>query len=182
MHSSRERILPLIPYDAAYPSLRFRSARRVSVVATSRPPTWLKQLTPSSVRDSSFSTVYLANRAMDLEGLVWKTSPGACEVEPPGMLRGPWSRTVMLFQPRVTSSSARLVPTMPAPIMTMRGDDSKGVSPAALRVMSAGGGCLPEHHGAGLVQQYAVLAVPADSAGEGQCFGVLAHGGQLRRA
>src|SRR6478735_7625069 len=121
---------PSMPHEEAYPSLRLRSARRDSVVATSRPPTWLKQLTPSSVRERSFSTVYLANSAMDLDGLVWKTRPGACDVEPPGMFNGPWSRTVMLFHPRATSSSARLVPTIPAPMMTVRGVDAMKVSPA----------------------------------------------------
>ena len=65
--------------------------------------------------------MYLAKAAMVFEGFVWKTRPGAWDVEPPGIFRGPWSRTVMLFQPRATSSSARFVPTIPAPIMTMLG-------------------------------------------------------------
>src|SRR3712207_5324991 len=58
---------------------------------------------------------------MVLEALVWKTSPGACDVEPPVSGRGPWSTTVTRFQPRAVSSSARLAPTIPAPMMTTRG-------------------------------------------------------------
>ena len=70
----------------------------------------------------NFSTVYLANRVIVFEGLIWKTRPGACEVEPPGRLSGPCSMTVMSDHPRDTSSSARFVPTMPAPMMTVRGE------------------------------------------------------------
>src|SRR3712207_1569303 len=58
---------------------------------------------------------------MVLEALVWKTSPGACDVEPPVSGRGPWSTTVTRSQPRAVSSSARLAPTIPAPMMTTRG-------------------------------------------------------------
>src|SRR3712207_5293010 len=58
---------------------------------------------------------------MVLEALVWKTSPGACEVEPPVSGRGPWSTTVTRSQPRAVSSSARLAPTIPAPTTTTRG-------------------------------------------------------------
>src|ERR671921_1864864 len=58
---------------------------------------------------------------MVFEALVWKTSPGACEVEPPVSGRGPWSTTVTRSQPRTVSSSARLAPTIPAPMMTTRG-------------------------------------------------------------
>lgn len=36
------------------------------------------------------------------------------------MLNGPCSTTVILLHPRETSSSAKLVPTMPAPMMTTR--------------------------------------------------------------
>src|SRR5918998_798477 len=58
---------------------------------------------------------------MVLEALVWKTSPGACEVEPPDSGRGPWSTTVTRSQPRTVSSYARFAPTIPAPMMTTRG-------------------------------------------------------------
>src|SRR3954451_8670212 len=58
---------------------------------------------------------------MVFEALVWKTSPGACEVDPPVSGRGPWSTTVTRSQPRAVSSSARLAPTIPAPMMTTRG-------------------------------------------------------------
>ena len=69
----------------------------------------------------SLSTVYVANSVIVLEELVWKTSPGACEVEPPVSGSGPWSTTVMRSHPRSVSSSARLAPTIPAPMMTTRG-------------------------------------------------------------
>ena len=94
------------------------------MVATSSPPTWLKQLSPSDSSETNFSTVYFANRVIDFDGLVWKTSPGAWDVEPPGRSSGPCSTTVISVQPSETSSSARLVPTMPAPMMTTRGADS----------------------------------------------------------
>ena len=68
--------------------------------------------------------MYFANRVIDFDGLVWKTNPGAWDVEPPGRSSGPCSTTVISVQPRETSSSARLVPTMPAPMMTTRGADS----------------------------------------------------------
>ncbi len=55
---------------------------------------------------------------MVLDPLVWNTRPGACEVEPPVANSGPRSRTVTSVQPRLVSSSANEVPTIPAP-MTM---------------------------------------------------------------
>ena len=58
---------------------------------------------------------------MVFEGLVWNTSPGACDVEPPVANSGPRSTTVTSVQPRSVSSSAREVPTMPAPITTTLG-------------------------------------------------------------
>lgn len=57
---------------------------------------------------------------MVLDGPVWKTRPGACEVEPPGAGSGPCSRTVTSVQPRAVSSSASEQPTMPAPMTTTR--------------------------------------------------------------
>src|SRR3954469_4587573 len=59
---------------------------------------------------------------MVFDGLTWKTSPGACEVEPPVSGSGPWSTTVTRSTPRAVSSSARLAPTTPAPMMTTRGE------------------------------------------------------------
>src|SRR6478609_9403405 len=53
--------------------------------------------------------------------LAWNTRPGACEVEPPGAGRSPWSTTVTSSQPRAVSSSASAAPTTPAPTMTTRG-------------------------------------------------------------
>ena len=83
--------------------------------------------------------MYLANRVIDFDGLVWKTSPGAWEVEPPGRSSGPCSTTVMSVQPRATSSSARLVPTMPAPMMTTRaGCRCHGIYPCVWSVRVSG--------------------------------------------
>src|SRR5438128_12661294 len=65
---------------------------------------------------------------MVLDGLTWKTSPGAWEVEPPVSGSGPWSTTVTRSTPRAVSSSARLVPTTPAPMMTTRGEVDMGCS------------------------------------------------------
>ena len=83
----------------------------------------------------------------------------------------------MLFQPRVTSSSARFVPTIPAPIMTMLGVDAMWFLLLIFVWWLCGFGCcyLPEHDGAGPIQQHAVLAVPAYGAGQGQCLRVLAN-------
>src|SRR5918997_1143918 len=72
---------------------------------------------------------------MVLEALVWKTSPGACDVDPPVSGRVPWSTTVTRSQPRAVSSSARLAPTIPAPMMTTR-----GVVDMALLLTGGGGG------------------------------------------
>ena len=83
-----------------------------------------------------FSTVYRANSAIVLDPLVWKTSPGACDVEPPAANSGPWSRTVTSVQPRMTSSSASEQPTIPAPMITTRGALVMGVRTG----YAAGGG------------------------------------------
>src|SRR3712207_4443863 len=55
---------------------------------------------------------------MVLDGLVWKTSPGACEVEPPASKSGPWSTTTTSLHPSPVRCSAALQPTMPAPMIT----------------------------------------------------------------
>ncbi len=60
-------------------------------------------------------------RVIVFDGLVWNTSPGAWEVEPPVANSGPRSTTVTSVQPRAVSSSASDVPTMPAPITTTLG-------------------------------------------------------------
>ena len=86
-----------------------------AVVATSSPPTWLKHHCPSSVEASELlDGVAWRTRSSSCDGLVWNTRPGACEVEPPVGEQRPWSTTVTSVQPRSVSSSARLVPTMPA--------------------------------------------------------------------
>src|SRR6266571_2183399 len=57
---------------------------------------------------------------MVCDGFVWKTRPGAWEVEPPVAGRGPWSTTVTSCQPSCVRWSATLQPTMPAPTTTTR--------------------------------------------------------------
>jgi glycine/D-amino acid oxidase-like deaminating enzyme len=63
----------------------------------------------------------LAKAHIVFDGLVAKTSPGACDVEPPVAKRGPRSTTVTSVQPRAVNSSASDVPTMPAPMTTTLG-------------------------------------------------------------
>ena len=58
---------------------------------------------------------------MVLDALVWNTSPGACDVEPPVENSGPRSRTVTSVHPRSVISSASDAPTTPAPMMTTFG-------------------------------------------------------------
>lgn len=109
------------PHAMAKLHRRCSSASRSGVVATSSPPTALKAAKPSRVSEESLWTVYAASSAIVREGLVWKTSPGAWEVDPPVSGMEPWSRTVTSAQPRRVSSSARLAPTIPAPMTTTRG-------------------------------------------------------------
>src|SRR5215212_9802551 len=113
---------PSTPHDAANPWRRWSSARRSGVVATSRLPTWRKHHSPSSVSETSFSTVYRAYSVIDFDGFVWKIRPGACDVEPPAAHSRPCSTTTTFVQPRSVSSSASPVPTIPAPMITTRGD------------------------------------------------------------
>lgn len=92
------------------------------MVAISRPPTGKNDPRPSGpVSELSFSIVNCANSVIDFDGFEENTSPGACEVEPPGMPKGPCSMTSVFVQPNCASSSARLAPTMPAPMMMTRG-------------------------------------------------------------
>ena len=121
-HSSESRRRPSTPHDVANPRRRLSSSSRSGVVASSSPPTCRKHHCPSSWRALYFSTVYAAYSVIALEPFVWNTRPGACEDEPPAAHRRPWSRTVTSVQPRSVSSSARPAPTIPAPMMTTRGD------------------------------------------------------------
>lgn len=114
-HSSALISLASIPQEVDQPCFRFSSSILAGVVAISRPPTWLKQS-----RSTSLFMVYLASSVIVFEEFVWNTRPGACDVDPPGKAIGPCSTTVMFFQPRETSSSATLAPTMPAPMITTR--------------------------------------------------------------
>ncbi len=86
-HSSATRSGPTssagTPQARAKPRRRFNSVSWVSVVAISSPPTRSMSGAPSSSSPSSLSRVRWASRLITLEGLVWKTKPGACEEDPP---------------------------------------------------------------------------------------------------
>ena len=79
-------------------------------------------------RAVSCSTVHCARRVIVRDALCWKTSPGACEVEPPVSHSGPWSTTTICSQPRSARWWATLAPAIPAPTMTTRAD-SGGMTP-----------------------------------------------------
>ena len=76
---------------------------RSGVVATSIPPTPYQHGSPSRSSESYRRTVSCAIRHIVREPFVWKTRPGACDVEPPVSNSGPWSIT----STSVTPSSAR---------------------------------------------------------------------------
>src|SRR5919198_208550 len=83
----------------------------------------MKAVLPSWSRVRNLLTVYCAISDMVFEAWFWKTIPGACDEEPPGIGSNPWSTTVISLQPRSDSSSAREAPTTPAPMMTTLGPD-----------------------------------------------------------
>ena len=62
---------------------------RSGVVATSTPPTWWKQGSPSNSSFPYSSTEYRASRHIVREPFVWNISPGAWDVDPPVANRGP---------------------------------------------------------------------------------------------
>ncbi len=95
--------VPSMPYERANPCRRRSSAIRSGVVAISIPPTPYQPGSPSSSSDSYSRTVSCAIRHIVREPFVWKTSPGACDVDPPVSNSGPWSIT----STSVTPSSAR---------------------------------------------------------------------------
>ena len=69
------------------------------------------------------------------DGLSWKTSPGACDVEPPVSHNGPWSMITRSVQPSRARWWTTLAPTMPAPTITARALDGR-VSLVAAAVAS----------------------------------------------
>ena len=88
---------------------------------------------PSAV---SFSTVHCARRVIVRDALCWKTSPGACEVEPPVWNSGPWSTTTISSQPRSARWWATPAPAMPAPTTTTRADSGgEVISPPDISVV-----------------------------------------------
>src|SRR6266545_7866228 len=110
---------PSIPYDRDHPSRRFSSRIRAGVVAISREPTPYQHGSPSNRSPWYSATVSCAMRQVVREPLVWNTSPGACEVEPPVSNSGPWSSTSTSDWPSSASCQAALAPTMPQPTITV---------------------------------------------------------------
>ena len=68
------------------------------------------------------------------DGLSWKTSPGAWDVEPPVSHSGPWSTITRSVQPSRARWWTTLAPTMPAPTITALAEDGmrSGVVVAAV--------------------------------------------------
>ena len=81
--------MPSIPHERANPCRRFSSAMRSGVVASSSPPTPYQTRSPSTSSVSYSATESWAIRHIVREPFVWKTSPGACDVEPPVANSGP---------------------------------------------------------------------------------------------
>src|SRR5450755_4880857 len=89
------------------------SVIRAGVRATSRPPLSVK--TPSSEYCSVLSRV---SSIIILEYSIGKMKLDAWPVEPPGLGIGPLSTMTICVQPSRARWKARLLPTMPAPMMT----------------------------------------------------------------
>ena len=92
-----------MPYERANPCRRRSSAIRSGVVAISMPPTPNQPGSPSTASEPYRRTVSCAIRHIVREPFVWKTRPGACDVDPPVSNSGPWSITRTSVDP----SSAR---------------------------------------------------------------------------
>ena len=102
-----------IPHDFACEQRRRSSVIRSSVLATSIPPLWVN--TPSSLYCSVLSRV---SSIIIFEYSIGKMKLEACPVEPPGFGIGPVSTSTSWVQPSRARWQARLLPTMPAPMMT----------------------------------------------------------------
>ncbi len=102
-----------IPHALAAVQRRRSSAMRSAVRATSMPPLWVN--TPSAWYCSVLSRV---SSIIILEYSIGKMKLEACPVEPPGFGIGPLSTRTRSRHPSRARWQARLLPTMPAPIMT----------------------------------------------------------------
>src|SRR5690349_24102520 len=92
---------------------RRSSCMRSSVRATSIPPLWVN--TPSAWYCSVLSRV---SSIIIFEYSIGKMKLEACPVDPPGLGIGPLSTRTTSRQPRRARWWTRLLPTMPAPMMT----------------------------------------------------------------
>src|SRR5580693_3951974 len=86
---------------------------RSGVRATSMPPLWVN--TPSSLYWAVLSVV---SSNIIFEYSIGKMKLDACPVEPPGLGIGPLSTRTRSRQPSSARWCTRLLPTMPAPMMT----------------------------------------------------------------
>src|SRR6266567_252507 len=102
-----------MPHALAWVTRRLSSIIRSGVRATSMPPLSVK--TPSSWYCSVES---LVSSNIIFEYSMGKTKLDACPVEPPGFGSGPLSTSTRSFQPSSARWCTRLLPTMPAPMMT----------------------------------------------------------------
>src|SRR6185312_12497646 len=102
-----------MPHAVAAVQRRRSSAIRAGVRATSIPPLWVN--TPSAWYCSVLSWV---SSIIIFEYSMGKMKLEACPVEPPGFGIGPLSTSTRSRQPRRARWQARLLPTMPAPMMT----------------------------------------------------------------
>ena len=90
-----------MPYERANPCRRRSSAIRSGVVAISMPPTPNQPGSPSTASEPYRRTVSCAIRHIVREPFVWKTRPGACDVDPPVSNSGPWSITRTSVDPEL---------------------------------------------------------------------------------
>src|SRR5215469_33813 len=102
-----------IPHALAAVQRRRSSAMRSAVRATSIPPLWVN--TPSAWYCSVLSRV---SSIIIFEYSIGKTKLEACPVEPPGFGIGPLSTRTRSRHPSRARWQARLLPTMPAPMIT----------------------------------------------------------------
>src|SRR5215469_9399225 len=102
-----------IPHALAALHRRRSSAMRSAVRATSIPPLWVN--TPRAWYCSVLSRV---SSIIIFEYSIGKTKLEACPVEPPGFGIGPLSTRTRSRHPSRARWQARLLPTMPAPMIT----------------------------------------------------------------
>ena len=119
-----------MPQALAAEQRRRSSVIRSGVRATSMPPLSVK--TPSSWYCSVLS---LVSSIIIFEYSIGKMKLDAWPVEPPGLGIGPLSTSTRSVQPSRARWKARLLPTMPAPMMTALARPEMSF----MRLLSAGG-------------------------------------------